>query len=73
MSSFENSINEEAPKPKEIEETRSSGNIAWSVYSSYFSAGGNSLKMFLFVFICIFSQMLTSGGEYWITVWYVLD
>jgi len=56
-------------EPIEVAETRSSGNISLTVYSSYFSAGGNVCKISFLLFMCIFTQVLASGGDYWITYW----
>lgn len=56
-------------EPIEVAETRSSGNISLTVYSSYFSAGGNVCKISFLLFMCVFTQMLASGGDYWITYW----
>lgn len=57
-------------EPIEVAETRSSGNISLTVYSSYFSAGGNACKISFLLFMCVFTQVLASGGDYWITYWY---
>jgi len=57
-------------EPIEVAETRSSGNISLTVYSSYFSAGGNVCKISFLLFMCVFTQVLASGGDYWITYWY---
>lgn len=57
-------------KPIEVAETRSSGDISLTVYSSYFSAGGNIYKISFLLFMCVFTQALASGGDYWITFWY---
>jgi ATP-binding cassette subfamily C (CFTR/MRP) protein 4 len=59
-------------EPIEIAETRSSGNISLTVYSSYFSAGGNICKITFLLFMCVFTQVLASGGDYWITFWYFI-
>lgn len=56
-------------EPIEVAETRSSGNISLTVYSSYFSAGGNVCKVSFLLFMCVFTQALASGGDYWITYW----
>lgn len=56
--------------PYEEIETRSSGNIAFSVYSSYISAGGNIFKISFLVFVCLLTQVLATSGDYWITFWY---
>jgi ATP-binding cassette subfamily C (CFTR/MRP) protein 4 len=60
-------------EPIEIAETRSSGNISLTVYSSYFSAGGNACKISFLLFMCVFTQILASGGDYWITYWVNLE
>ncbi|XP_025405942.1 probable multidrug resistance-associated protein lethal(2)03659 isoform X3 [Sipha flava] len=60
-------------EPIEIAETRSSGNISLTVYSSYFSAGGNICKITFLLFMCVFTQVLASGGDYWITFWVNLE
>ncbi|VVC32358.1 Hypothetical protein CINCED_3A013682 [Cinara cedri] len=59
--------------PVEVAETRSSGDISLTVYSSYFSAGGNVCKISFLLFMCIFTQVLASGGDYWITYWVNLE
>ncbi|XP_026807199.1 probable multidrug resistance-associated protein lethal(2)03659 isoform X1 [Rhopalosiphum maidis] len=60
-------------EPIEVAETRSSGNISLTVYSSYFSAGGNVCKISFLLFMCVFTQVLASGGDYWITYWVNLE
>lgn len=65
-------FNEDRKKPIERLETRSSGSIAHNVYLSYFIAGGKIYKILLFTFICIFTEVLASSGNLWITYWYNL-
>jgi len=55
--------------PVEIEETRSSGRVSSSIFASYFSAGGTSCQIFCSLFICIFTQILASGGDFWMAYW----
>lgn len=50
-------------------ETHSSGKIAHSVYSSYFSAGGKSCKILFYIFICVLTQILISVSDLWISYW----
>ncbi|KAE9540068.1 hypothetical protein AGLY_005320 [Aphis glycines] len=66
----ENKLNGTQAEPVEVAETRSSGKVSHSVYLSYISAGGNSFKISFLLFICIFTQMLSTGGDYWISYWY---
>lgn len=57
-------------KQNEVAEVRSVGKISKKVYSSYFSAGGGPCNVFFFFFMYIFTQALTTGGDYWISFWY---
>jgi len=59
----------EVVEPIEVAETRSLGNSGFSNYSSYFAAGGHRCKIFLFLLICILTQILSSSGDIWITYW----
>ncbi|XP_050059315.1 probable multidrug resistance-associated protein lethal(2)03659 isoform X2 [Aphis gossypii] len=63
----------EVVEPKEVAETSAYGNSGFSIYSSYFSAGGHNCKILLFLLICIFTQVLSSSGDYWITYWINLE
>lgn len=66
----ENKLNGTQAEPVEVAETRSSGKVSRSVYLSYISAGGNAFKILFLLFICIFTQVLGTGGDYWISYWY---
>jgi len=66
----ETQFNEVQEQPVETSENRTSGSVSKSVYSSYFFAGGNSCKIFLFFTICILTQVLVSSGDLWLTYWY---
>lgn len=59
-------------KQHEVVEVRSVGKISKKVYTSYFSAGGGPCHVFFFFFMYIFTQVLTTGGDYWISFWYGL-
>jgi len=58
--------------PIEVVETRTSGNISHNIYTSYFFAGGRKCKILCFILICIFTQVLSSLGDIWISYWYLL-
>lgn len=66
-------FSESQEQPVEESETRASGNIPKSVYSSYFLAGGSGYKIFFFFVVCIFTQALASGGDFWMTYWVNLE
>lgn len=63
-------FNEYQEQPAEVAETRTSGSVSKNVYSSYFLAGGSVFKIFFFFTICILTQVLASGGDFWMTYWY---
>ncbi|KAL4089621.1 hypothetical protein QTP88_024632 [Uroleucon formosanum] len=69
----ENKLNGAKKEPTVVAEIRSSGNVSSSVYLSYVSAGGNTFKILFLLFICIFTQMLGTGGDYWISYWVYLE
>ncbi|CAH1736130.1 unnamed protein product [Aphis gossypii] len=69
----ENKLNGTQAEPVEVAETRSSGKVSHSVYLSYITAGGNAFKISFLLFICIFTQMLSTGGDYWISYWVNLE
>ncbi|VVC26208.1 Hypothetical protein CINCED_3A017920 [Cinara cedri] len=66
-------FNDVQEAPAEEAETRASGSVSSNVYTSYFSAGGSKVKIMSLVFVCIFAQVMASGGDYWITYWINLE
>ncbi|XP_022166661.1 multidrug resistance-associated protein 4-like isoform X2 [Myzus persicae] len=60
-------------KPTEVVETHTSGNISHTVYMSYFFAGGSKCKILFFILICVFTQVLSSIGDSWISYWANLE
>lgn len=67
----ESKLNGVRAEPNEIAETRSFGKVPRSVYYSYILAGGNVFKISFFIFICIITQFLITGCDYWICFWYI--
>lgn len=57
-------------EPKKIAEARSTGKVLCSVYISYIMAGGNVFKISFVIFLCIFTQILCTGCDFWISYWY---
>lgn len=53
----------------QVQEKRSEGSIGWSMYKSYFKAGGGFLLFNLMVLFCVTAQLLASGGDYFLTYW----
>lgn len=51
-------------------EIRSTGRVAGNVYLSYITAGGSVYKIGLVAFLYFLCQILTTGGDYWISFWY---
>lgn len=62
-------IEETKTEPVELAETRSTGNVKFNVYLSYVFAGGHYCKIFSLLLMCIVTQILASGGDYWINYW----
>lgn len=58
------------PVLHEIDETRIPSKISKKVYLSYLCAGGSVFKTFFVLLMCIFVQLMASGGDYWMVVWY---
>lgn len=57
-------------KPNEESEICIKGSVSKNVYKSYFSAGGNNLRVFFCFFLYFSIQVLTTGGDYWLSYWY---
>lgn len=82
-SSFKNSLmslnsidklefSETQGQPFQETESRSYGRVSKSVYTSYISATENTFQVIFLVFMYIFTQILITGGDYWISFWYCL-
>jgi len=52
---------------------RSTGSVSINVYKSYLSANRSVFKVFLVLFCFVLTQVLVSGGDYWISFWYCND
>lgn len=66
-------ISESQEQPADTSETRTSGSVSKKVYSSYYLAGGSCFKILFFFGICILTQVLASGGDFWMTYWVNLE
>ncbi|XP_025405411.1 probable multidrug resistance-associated protein lethal(2)03659 isoform X2 [Sipha flava] len=60
---------EDLSKPNEESEICTTGHVSKNVYKSYFSASGNNLRVFLCFFLYFLVQVLTTGGDYWLSYW----
>ncbi|XP_022228038.2 LOW QUALITY PROTEIN: probable multidrug resistance-associated protein lethal(2)03659 [Drosophila obscura] len=63
------SLNEEVPAVLPVQESRSSGNIGLDMYRKYFGAGSGWILFALVVFFCLGTQLLASGGDYFLSYW----
>ncbi|XP_017000065.2 probable multidrug resistance-associated protein lethal(2)03659 [Drosophila takahashii] len=70
-SSLESMAEKEKPKPSAapVQESRSVGQIGLAMYKKYFSAGCGLLVFALLVFLCTGTQLLASGGDYFLSYW----
>ncbi|XP_017154836.2 probable multidrug resistance-associated protein lethal(2)03659 isoform X2 [Drosophila miranda] len=52
-----------------VQESRSSGSIGMDIYRKYFAAGSGWIMFVLVVFFCLGTQLLASGGDYFLSYW----
>jgi hypothetical protein len=57
----------------QVSEMRTQGRVDWSVYQSYFAAGGSCCFILLVFGLCILVQVATRSGDYWMAYWYVIS
>ncbi|XP_054272885.1 probable multidrug resistance-associated protein lethal(2)03659 [Macrosteles quadrilineatus] len=60
-------------EPPEIAEMRSKGTVSGRVYKTYMKSGGNCCMLMFFLATAVLTQLLASGGDYWITYWVNLE
>lgn len=60
---------DEEVEPQESEELMAKGNVAKSLYSKYFKAGGGFWSLILLVICFILAQISSSGCDYWLGYW----
>lgn len=68
---YENESRGQQTVPHEVPENRFPRKISKKVYLSYLCAGGSVFKTFFVLLMCIFVQLMASGGDYWMVLWYV--
>lgn len=70
-SSLESMVEKEKPKPSAVssQESRSGGQIGLSMYKKYFGAGCGVLVFVVLIMLCIGTQILASGGDYFLSYW----
>jgi hypothetical protein len=54
-----------------VAEMQAEGSVNSKVYWMYVSAGGNCIVTLLVFGMCILAQLAISGGDYWMSYWYV--
>lgn len=67
------SVADSAPgdSPMQVQETREQGKIGLRLYKKYFGASGGYFLFSVMAFFCISAQVLSSGGDYFLSYWYV--
>lgn len=55
----------------QVEEKSAEGAIGMSMYNKYFKAGGGFCFFYIMLVFCLMSQLLASGGDYFVSFWYV--
>ena len=51
------------------EECTVSGAVSCSIYWKYLRSGSSCVSIMRFVIICLITELLLAGSDYWITVW----
>ncbi|XP_054270008.1 probable multidrug resistance-associated protein lethal(2)03659 [Macrosteles quadrilineatus] len=54
-------------------ESYATGRIRSYVFTEYFSAAGNMCRVVLMLLLCLMTQLLANGGDYWVTHWVNLE
>lgn len=67
VDSGQDSVMEETKQP--LQESRSNEKIGLSMYRKYFSAGSGWFLFVLVSFFCLGTQILASGGDYFVSYW----
>lgn len=62
-------FNEDQAEPIEIKETHFSKNTFRKVFFSYLRANGNIFKILLVLLMAIMTQMIATGGDFWLKYW----
>ncbi|KAH8334357.1 hypothetical protein KR059_009145 [Drosophila kikkawai] len=57
------------PSSAPVQESRSGGKIGLAMYKKYFGAGCSIAVFALLVFLCAGTQLLASGGDYFLSYW----
>lgn len=64
------SLEEEiAENQMEVGEKRAEGSIGLKMYTKYFKASGGFFMFFVMLLFCVVSQLLGSGGDYYVNYW----
>ncbi|KAJ6635777.1 putative multidrug resistance-associated protein lethal [Pseudolycoriella hygida] len=53
----------------QVEERSAEGAIGMSLYTKYFKAGGGFCFFYIMIVFCLMSQLLASGGDYFVSFW----
>lgn len=53
----------------QVDEKSAEGAIGMSLYSKYFKAGGGFCFFYIMIVFCLMSQLLASGGDYFLSFW----
>ncbi|XP_060872047.1 probable multidrug resistance-associated protein lethal(2)03659 isoform X2 [Metopolophium dirhodum] len=69
-SKYENQISDDqSPKPNKISSLQSYEYNSKNIFISYITSGGSRLNILLSIIMCIFTQVLTTSGDFWLSIW----
>lgn len=64
-----NSVNDPEKNEMKIDEGKAEGSIGLRIYQKYFKAGGGYFMFIVMCLFCLASQILASGGDYFVNYW----
>ncbi|XP_060872043.1 LOW QUALITY PROTEIN: ATP-binding cassette sub-family C member 4-like [Metopolophium dirhodum] len=69
-SNYENQINDvQSSKPNKISSLQSYEYNSKNIFISYIKSGGSTPNILFCIFMCIFTQVLTTSGDFWLSIW----
>ncbi|CAI6360542.1 unnamed protein product [Macrosiphum euphorbiae] len=67
---YENQISDDqVSKPNKISSLQSYEYNSKNIFISYITSGGSTLNILLSIIMCIFTQVLTTSGDFWLSIW----
>lgn len=73
VATFIDKENQNPPMPKITREIHRLGGVGWPVYKEYLTAGSSGLGNFCMFFLFVFTQIIASISDYYLSMWINLE